>query len=123
MAEHNDFGRSSEDLAAAYLQEKGYTILDRNWYSGHRELDIVAMKDDVLVIVEVKARRSAMYGRPEEMISDSKIRRTVQAADAYIRFHRYDTPVRFDIIAITGRRGFENVEHFEHAFHPLLSRF
>lgn len=123
MAGHNEFGRSGEDLAATYLQGKGYTILDRNWYSGHLELDIVAMKDDTLVIVEVKTRRNAIYGRPEEMVSDAKIRRTVQAADAYIRLYRYDLPVRFDIIAITGRQGYEKVEHFEHAFHPLPSRW
>lgn len=116
MARHNDFGRSGEDLAAAYLQDKGYTLLDRNWYSGHRELDIVAMKDDCLVIVEVKTRRSATYGRPEQMVTESKIKRTVLAADAYVRFHRYDLPVRFDIIAVTGMRGYERIEHFEDAF-------
>lgn len=120
MARHNDFGRSGEDLATAYLQGKGYTILDRNWFSGHRELDIVAMKDDCLIVVEVKTRCTAIFGRPEQMVTEAKIRRTVMAADAYVRFHRYDLPVRFDVIAITGTKGYEKIEHFEDAFRSPL---
>ena len=56
MAQHNDFGAQGEDIAIDYLRRKGYVILDRNWRSGHREIDIVARKDDTVVFVEVKAR-------------------------------------------------------------------
>ncbi|MBO7067593.1 MAG: YraN family protein [Bacteroidaceae bacterium] len=100
MAAHNEFGIEGEDKAANYLIGEGYTILDRNWKSGHKELDIVAEKDETLIVVEVKTRKSNKYGNPEEFVTAAKIRNTVLAADAYIRYNRIDLPVRFDIISI-----------------------
>lgn len=121
MAEHNSFGKSGEDLAAEYLMLKGYLIKDRNWRSGHKELDIVALKDNCLVIVEVKTRRNQNYGRAEYAVSPMKMRRTVIAADAYIRYIHWDGDVRFDIITVVG---YENqkkkIEHFEDAFRSPL---
>ena len=114
MAEHNDYGRVGEDDAVDYLVRHGYTILERNWRSGHKELDIVAMKDDTLVIVEVKSRRSTLFGKPVDAVSPMKMRRTVLAADAYIRSHRVDLPVRFDLICILGKG--EKIEHIIDAF-------
>lgn len=120
MAQHNDFGRISEDRAAAYLMARGYTIRDRNWRIGHKELDIVAQKNDTLAIVEVKARKSDRYGDAVDAVTDDKICKIVQAADAYVRYHRINLNVRFDIIAITGEAGRQIVEHIEDAFHPPL---
>ena len=114
MAAHNEFGIEGEDKAANYLIREGYTILDRNWKSGHKELDIVAERDGTLVIVEVKARKSNKYGNPEDAVSRSKIRNTVLAADAYIRFNRIDLPVRFDIISILSNG--DVINHIEDAF-------
>ena len=59
MAAHNELGKWGENLAAEYLQDKGYEILERDWKSGHHDLDIVAKEDDTLVVVEVKTRRSS----------------------------------------------------------------
>ena len=120
MALHNDFGRISEDRAAAYLMARGYTIRDRNWRIGHKELDIVAQKNDTLVIVEVKARKSDRYGDAVDAVTDDKICKIVQAAEAYVRYHRINLNVRFDIITITGEAGRQIVEHIEDAFHPPL---
>lgn len=115
MAAHNEFGRAGEDVAVDFLTEHGYDVLDRNWRSGHKELDIVAEKDGVLVVVEVKTRKTAMYGRPEESVSPLKIRKIVLAADAYVRYNRLDMPVRFDIISIVaGKDG--AVKHIVDAF-------
>ena len=66
MAQHNILGRQGEELAARYLQQKGYQIIDRNWRSGRQELDIVAQKEDILVVVEVKSRRNNSFGDPQE---------------------------------------------------------
>lgn len=118
MAEHNEFGKSGEDLAADYLTGEGYLVRDRNWRSGRKELDIVAEKDGVLVVVEVKTRRSIRYGRPEDAVTMPKIRRTVMAADAYVRYNRLDMPVRFDIISIVESSGY--LEHIEDAFRSPL---
>lgn len=120
MAQHNEFGQISEDRAAAYLMARGYTIRDRNWRLGHKEIDIVAQKNGVLVIVEVKARRDDRFGDPADAVTDDKIRRLVQAAHAYVRYHRISWSVRFDVVAITGEPGNQTVEHIEDAFYPPL---
>ena len=120
MAQHNDFGQISEDRAAAYLMARGYTIRDRNWRSGHKEIDIVAQKDGILAIIEVKARRNEQYGSAIEAVTDDKILKTVQAAHAYVRYHRINLTVRFDIIALTGEPGHQSIEHIENAFHSPL---
>lgn len=120
MAQHNEFGQISEDRAAAYLMARGYTIRDRNWRIGHKELDIVAQKNGVLVIIEVKARQNDQFGDAIDAVTDEKIHRIIQAANAYVRYHRIDLPVRFDIIAITGTPGHQTVEHIEDAFYPSI---
>ena len=105
MAEHNDLGKSGENAAVAYLEQKGYLIRDRNWRRGHFELDIVAAKDNELIVVEVKTRSDTLFAAPE---------------DAYIRLFQIDTPVRFDIITVVGNDGNFKVEHIEEAFYPPL---
>ena len=100
MAEHNDLGKSGENAAVAYLEQKGYLIRDRNWRRGHFELDIVAAKDNELIVVEVKTRSDTLFAAPEDAVDLPKIKRTVRAADAYIRLFQIDTPVRFDIITV-----------------------
>ncbi|MBR6630035.1 MAG: YraN family protein [Bacteroidaceae bacterium] len=120
MAQHNEFGQISEDRAVAYLMAHGYTIRDRNWRIGHKEIDIVAQKNGELVIIEVKARKNDHFGDPADAVTDDKIRKLVQAANAYVRYHRISWPVRFDIIAITGEPGYQKVEHIEDAFYPPL---
>ena len=52
MAAHNELGQWGENLAAEYLCSKGYVIIDRDWRSGHRDLDIIAEDGDVVVFVE-----------------------------------------------------------------------
>lgn len=120
MAIHNEFGRISEDRAVAYLMAHGYTIRDRNWRIGHKEIDIVAQKNDIIAIIEVKARKSNKYGDPTEAITDKKIRNLVQAANAYIHYHRINRPIRFDIISIIGEPENQKIEHIEDAFYPPL---
>ncbi len=116
MAEHNEFGHTGEEMAADYLRQQGYTIMDLNWRSGHKELDIVAEKDNRLIFVEVKSRCNTNYGRPEDAVNNRKIRRIVLAADAYVRCYKLDLPVRYDIITVTGKGSSARIEHIEDAF-------
>ncbi len=104
MAKHNDLGKAGENAAVAYLEKEGYLIRDRNWRRGHFELDIVAAKDNELIVVEVKTRSNTLFAAPEDAVDLPKIRRTVRAADTYIRLFQIDTPVRFDIITVVGER-------------------
>ena len=64
MATHNALGKAGEDAAAAYLERNGYAIRHRNWRKNHLELDIVATKDNEVVIVEVKTRSNTQYISP-----------------------------------------------------------
>lgn len=105
-------------MAAAFLLKKGYNILHANWRDGHKEVDIIALKDDLLVIVEVKARAGKTYGFPEEAVTAQKRKLLKAAADTFSAKNPVYRNIRFDIISIT-MDGDEPREiiHFEEAFH------
>ena len=108
MAAHNELGKWGEDLAVAFLQRQGYTIIERDWKSGRRDIDIIA-KDETgtTVFVEVKTRRNRLFGEPEEAIDYRKMQSLQQAINHYIKFRRLNGNVRFDIISIVGTIGTE----------------
>lgn len=117
MAKHNKLGLTGEDIAANFLISNGYCVKERNWRSGHKELDIVAAKGELLVIVEVKTRRSSDYGNPEDAVDNRKIKRIVSATDAYLKYNQVDAMVRFDVITVLFGRGEQyEIKHIEDAF-------
>lgn len=116
MATHNLLGREGEKVAADYLQSKGYRIREINWYSSHKELDIVAEYQGWLVVVEVKSRSGLPFEAPEIAVDRRKIQRVVMAAHHYVRLHTIDLPIRFDVIALVLNNGLWQIEHFEDAF-------
>ncbi|MDR0892070.1 MAG: YraN family protein [Mediterranea sp.] len=120
MARHNELGKEGEDAAAAYLEKRGYLIRHRNWRRGHLELDIVAVHEGELVVVEVKTRTNTDFGNPEEAVTPMKIRRTVRAADTYIKFFDIALPVRFDIVTVVGSAAPFTIEHIPDAFLPPM---
>jgi putative endonuclease len=120
MAIHNELGKEGEEAAVQFLMNKGYEIRHRNWRCGKKELDIVAVHQGELVVVEVKTRRNKLYGTPEEAISEAKIRRIVSSTDAYLRKFAIDLPVRFDIISLTGIPSPCEIEHIPNAFYPPI---
>lgn len=121
MAEHNDFGKEGELRAQAYLRNKGYTLLDCNWRCGKNELDIVAEKDGLLVVVEVKSRSTDFFEHPKDAITPAKIRRTVQAAHDYLLLHDLDMEVRFDVVSVVPQGMEFRIEHIEDAFLPPVN--
>lgn len=121
MALHNLLGKAGEEAAVNYLREHGYRILDTNWHSGHKELDIVAEYNQWLIIVEVKTRSNNTYQDPWEAVTPVKMKRIVQSAHHYIKMHSIDRPVRFDILSLIPKDNSWEIEHFEDAFvAPLL---
>lgn len=120
MAEHNELGQLGELLAADYLRRKGYVIMHSNWRSGHKELDLIARRDDLVVFVEVKTRRDNVYGQPEDAVTRRKIRRIVDSADAYVRRFNIDGPIRFDIITVIKNDSEVRIEHIEDAFQATM---
>lgn len=122
MAAHNELGKWGEDVAARYLAAKGYTIIARDWRLGHRDLDIVAIHEEWLVIVEVKTRADNCLIPPEETVDRRKMHSLCIAANAYVKLKCINAPIRFDIIAVTGNAGGYDVNHIENAFIPAVSR-
>lgn len=120
MAAHNILGNEGEEEAVKYLIDNGYTIRSRNWRLGHKEIDIVAEKEGELIVVEVKTRKNILFAAPQDAVDKQKIRRTVLAADAYIKFFQIDLPVRFDIITVVGGMGHFTIEHIVEAFYPPI---
>lgn len=118
MAEHNEIGRWGEQKAAEYLERKGYRILWRDWRDGHRDIDIVAIDADQLVVVEVKTRRNADVMTPEQAVNPNKIHNLAIAASRFVKTYNIEMPLRFDIVAITGTADNFEINHIEDAFLP-----
>ena len=116
MAQHNDLGKQGELIARKYLEDNGYKILETNWHYGHAEIDIIAQKDDILAVVEVKTRTSDHYGKPEMFVSKKKINHLKNAVNYYVKTNNLDVEIRFDIIGIIKNQYVEEIEHFEDAF-------
>lgn len=116
MIDPHELGKLGEALAVEYLINKGYQILERNWRSGHKEIDIIALNGNTLVAVEVKTRRSDNFGEPEIAVGVMKQRMLAWAADAYVRYNKLDVDIRFDIISIVFTDQGPETEHIEDAF-------
>ncbi|MGG7470099.1 YraN family protein [Chryseobacterium arthrosphaerae] len=117
MADHNDFGKIAEDLAAGHLQKNGYKILARNFRFQKAEIDIIAEKDNLVIIVEVKARSTDAFMLPQEAVTKTKIRSIVSAANHYLEEFNKGNEVRFDIITVLPDEKRQlTIEHIPDAF-------
>lgn len=111
-------GDRGEEIAAAYLAGRGWRILNRQYRLGHREIDLVARRGEVVAFVEVKTRGGTGYGHPLEAITWKKRREIQRVALAWIdRFGRPADVYRFDAIGILlPAGGAPHVEHVEDAW-------
>lgn len=100
MALHNKLGKEAEEMAITYLVKMGYEILHCNWRYSHYELDIVAKKNDLLKIVEVKSLRSSSIRYPEQSVTKKKFKDLLKAADQFLFLHKEYSHVQFDILSI-----------------------
>ena len=100
MAQHNDFGKKAEDLAVQHLIKNGYKILVRNFRFQKAEIDVIAEKNNVIIVVEVKARSTDAFMLPQEAVTKTKIRLIVSAANHYLEEFNKNQEVRFDIISV-----------------------
>ncbi len=116
MAEHNELGKIGEELSVEYLQKNGYDILQTNYVFQKAEIDIIAKKDNILAIVEVKTRSSLDFGLPQDFVKPKKIQLLVKAVNEYVISNDLDVEVRFDIIAVHRDGKKFNIEHLENAF-------
>lgn len=113
MAVKDELGRRGEDLAARFLEDAGYRLIERNWRCRQGEIDIVARTADTLVFVEVKTRSGLAFGHPFEAITAAKLARLRRLAAAWCADHSPSAArIRLDAIAvIVPRSGQPVVEH------------
>lgn len=117
MAQHNDLGKLGEDLAVDYLKKKGYAILERNWRYKKAEIDIIALKNNSLIVVEVKTRSNFSVGEPYEFVNSKKIKLLIEAVNQYVEFNDYEFFVQFDIISLKKCATNFEIMHLEDAFY------
>lgn len=110
MARKDELGRWGEEYAARYLCSIGYTVLRRNWRSCSAEVDVVALDDSVLVVCEVKTRRSLRQGHPSEAVDATRIARLAQAAEQLLIDYPHSS-ARIDVISITTAGSIIQLEH------------
>lgn len=95
---NREIGRLAEKLASEALIKKGYQILENNFLNRFGEIDIIAKDQEILVFVEVKAKKGLSFGMPEEMINRFKLKRIQNMATIYMKGK--NLPCRIDVIAI-----------------------
>ena len=122
-----EVGKAGEDFACRYLASKGYTILCRNYRSGHLETDIICENDTHILFVEVKSRMdtgvSSRYGRPGTACHSAKRQNLRWCAEAYLRANQTNKKPRIDVIEVYLRRmsgvyvlSDRGIHHIENAF-------
>ena len=106
-------GAVYEQLAAEFLIRLGFEILDQSWQAGHREIDLIAQKENLVVFVEVKSASTQAFGHPIERVNKTKIRRLCSAAQQYLLAKNIEgVDLRFDVVTFIGGK----LEHFPSAF-------
>ena len=120
MADHNELGIKGEAIAAEYIAKKGYKICHKNYRYKKWEIDIVAIKDDWLIVFEVKTRQSDFMAGPEITVTKAKQKTIVRTTHEYMLEYDIDLEVRFDIISIILNEKTLEIDHLEDAFYALL---
>lgn len=115
-----ELGKLGEQMAAEFLAEKGFEIIDRNFVFDKAEIDIVALYQNTMVFVEVKTRESDFMTDISQLIGRSKQKQIIKAADGYMKQSALNFEGRFDIILIVTNSKYTKIEHIEDAFYPTI---
>lgn len=110
-----ELGKGGEEMAAAFLKEKGYRILETNFRKRVGEVDIIALDPKKqYVFVEVKTRRSSRFGYPEEAVNPRKLRKMLVTGQLWLALRGIRTDnFRLDVISIEMEHGDAHITHFE----------
>lgn len=108
------FGIIGEKIAQGYLKNKGYEILETNFYTKKGEIDIISKKDNCIIFVEVKTRNNLEYGTPAMSVNYIKKQHIKIAAKIFIHINKlYKYNVRFDVVEIIIKNGKCKINHIE----------
>ncbi|MEX2415292.1 MAG: YraN family protein [Paenibacillaceae bacterium] len=113
-------GRRGEDLAADYLTQDDYLIVERNWRCRSGELDLIARKDGLLIIIEVRSRKSLLqFGHPIESVERRKQTQVRRTAEVYVTMSSQSgSQIRFDVITVLLAKdgSLHEINHIQNAF-------
>lgn len=121
MALHNEIGKIGEEIALKYIKNLGYEILEQNWRFKKFEVDLIAKDGEILVVIEVKTRKSDVFGAPDVFVDKKKQRFLIKAINEYIQQNQLENDIRFDIVSVIYDNNQEKVEHIKEAFYPIVS--
>ncbi|WP_019638095.1 YraN family protein [Paenibacillus fonticola] len=110
-------GRLAEEAGARYLQEQGYVLVERNWRCRSGEIDIIAKKDGVVVILEVRSRskQHEQFGTPAESVTPRKVKQIRETAAVYLQqTNQFNEAIRFDVLAVNMEK--DKIIAIEHIF-------
>ena len=116
MSEAYDLGKEGELKAIEFLKENGYKILDVNWRFSRFEIDIICVKDNEIIFVEVKTHSGNEFFNVNRAVNYEKQRHIIFVADKYVRFKKIELSARFDIIVVLKTDDFVVVDHYPNAF-------
>lgn len=124
MTPRIELGRRGENVACEFLTGKGHIIVQRNFRSGHLEIDIISLDRNGVHFVEVKSRVAPVMVSPEENVTAAKQKKVADAALRYLHTSKdkrlsADLEVSFDVVAVTFDGGGEIVEWFPNAYYPM----
>ncbi len=116
MMNNKIVGNKGEQAAAAYLENHGYTVLERNFRAKTGEIDLIVSRGQLIVFVEVKTRGTLAYGVPAEAVNYLKQRKIIRTAQCYIQYKKlYDHACRFDVLEVlapkSGNMSFRLIEN------------
>jgi putative endonuclease len=110
-------GEEGERIAASWLAQRGWRILDRRFRNGHRDLDLVAEREGLVAFVEVKTRRGKDFGHPVEAVNWRKQRELARSAAVWIaRYGSREQTFRFDVVGVLMSDQGARIRHIENAF-------
>ena len=114
-----EFGKIGEQMTAKYLTDKGYIILENNYRRGHLEIDLIALDEDELVIVEVKSRAYDNILQPEDAVDHKKRLALIRLANEYVKTHGRKEDVRFDIVTVVSKADGAEIKHLKNAYNVM----
>jgi putative endonuclease len=100
MAAHHDFGKAGEQMAAEWLEQRGFRLITRNWKFARYEVDIIASRQEVLHFIEVKSRHDDQFGKPEDWVDRKKGSHLLSAGEAFQNKYPQWKLVQYDILSI-----------------------
>lgn len=112
-----ELGLWGEQYACDFILSKGYQIVDRNYKFKKNEVDIIARKEDFLIVIEVKTRQTAEIGEPWQAVTKNKQKQIIQVANHYVQTNKIILDTRFDIISIVHNSFRTELKHLEGAFY------